>query len=480
MSIFVTANGFIKKTLPELKTFYENEYKARFGNDIDLDSEGPFGQLVGLFSKRDADIWDGAEEIYNSRNPNAATGISLDNIAAESGVIRQSEGKTQVFDVLLYGTDGTTVVAGKKARQAGSEIDYILLANAVISLSTARQIVVTVGSPANLQVFTITLNGTGYSDTATVPPDTADDIAENLKLAIEAGAFTGTVVRDADELTITNSSEDFTVALTANITLDLIAGGGDFEADESGPNPVPADTLTEIVTPVAGWDSVTNPSAGVTGRNQETDEELRIRRALTLVSGNATEDAIVNAILNNVVGITTIAILSNRTDVTDVDGLPPHSFEVVVAGGIASDIAQNIWDTQPAGIATYGSETEVVVDSQGNNQTIYFSRPVAEYIFVKVRRKLYSEETYPTDGDNQIKQAIVDWSLTNQPVGKDVIRQRLSIPVYTIPGIGEIEITLDSSPTKPYSPSYASVDIAIAIRQYASFDIADIVVEVLP
>ena len=69
MSIFVDENGFIKKTYEDNKTYYEGVFQAIFGNDIDLDVTGPFGQMVAQFSKRDTDIWDGAEEIYNSRNP---------------------------------------------------------------------------------------------------------------------------------------------------------------------------------------------------------------------------------------------------------------------------------------------------------------------------------------------------------------------------------------------------------------------------
>src|SRR4030042_862978 len=49
-------------------------------------------------------------------------------------------------------------------------------------------------------------------------------------------------------------------------------------AIEDGALEAPAGTLTEIVTPVFGWGSVTNLSDAVTGNARETDPALRARR----------------------------------------------------------------------------------------------------------------------------------------------------------------------------------------------------------
>jgi hypothetical protein len=124
----------------------------------------------------------------------------------------------------------------------------------------------------------------------------------------------------------------------------------------------------------------------------------------------------------------------------------------------------------------------VIVDSQGFNQTVYFSRPENVYIFVRVRRDYYSEESYPADGDEQIKDNIVDWSVEaeNINIGVDVIRQRLSTPIYEVPGVGDIEIALDSSTTLPYTPTYAESNIVIDGRQLAVFAASRIVVEDIP
>jgi hypothetical protein len=197
----------------------------------------------------------------------------------------------------------------------------------------------------------------------------------------------------------------------------------------------------------------------------ETDDEFRVRRLRNIGSiGAGTEESIRSAIINDLSGISGCSVVSNRSDVIDSDGRPPHSFEVVVSGGDENEIANKIWEKQPAGILSFGLINIIVQDSQGINQLIRFSRPVSKYIWVKIKRDLYAEEIYPVDGDAQIKQAIVDWSLNvnNIDVGVDVIRQRLSIPVYTIPGVGDIEIEIDATALPSDTPTYLQQNIDLA------------------
>lgn len=46
-----------------------------------------------------------------------------------------------------------------------------------------------------------------------------------------------------------------------------------FTAINHGPLEVAAGSVNRIVTTIAGWDSITNPTAGVIGRDEETDAE---------------------------------------------------------------------------------------------------------------------------------------------------------------------------------------------------------------
>ena len=469
---FVTATGFVKKTLAEIKVELETGFQAVFGTDIDLDSTGPIGQLIGILAKREADLWDGAEEIYTSRNPNEATGTSLDNLAAETNVTRIAASASRVENVLLFGTEGTVVAAGKQARQSGRTETFSLETTTTITKTKSRYGYLTPETPVVGHVYAITIDSVPYSITYA-----AGDLV-TLLLAELAAWTGGTASASVDGTSIIlQATEDFALTETATFTDVLWASGGIFNADVISPLPVPENTLIEIVTPVSGWDSVTNIQAGGTGREVETDDELRIRRQQDFLKGSATDDAIKSALLNDVVGVSAVTVTSNRSMATDIYGRPPKSFEVVIEGGSTQDIADKIWEKSPSGIESYGTTTATVVDANGDNQSVKFSRPTNMYIWVRLTRTLYTEEVYPVDGDAQIKAAIVSWSLLNMKAGTDVIYQRLSIPVYTIPGVKDITIEVAATTTPEGSPSYASADIAMNGRELAVFDTTRIVVQ---
>lgn len=472
MGIFLTETGFQKKTLAELKVEYEDLFKAQFGQDIDLDADGPFGQIVGILSKRDADIWDGAEEIYTSRNPNEATGVSLDNIAAENAIQRKAATATTVQNTYLIGTEGTIVASGKQATQAEGNVTYSLDASVTIQKSAARflELSPNISFPAaGGEVFTVTLDAVPYSYTA-IASDSKKIVLDALVSAITAGAFGGTSLNLNDLLLeITFVTQDFSVSFTATFDETRLGSAGDFTADVTGPNPLPSTSLDTIVTPVSGWAEVINTLAGNTGEDIESDSAFRIRREASIQQGNATDPAIKAALINEVTNVTSASVTSNRTLVTDGEGRPAKSFESVVAGGTDADVAAKIFEVQPSGIESFGNTTEIVVDSEGNNQTIKFSRATNQYAWVDVEYELYGEEQFPSNGEDLIRDEIVAWALLNQTVGVDIIRQRLNIPIYEVPGIGDITIKIDITPTVGGPPTLVEEDKVISSREIAVF-----------
>jgi uncharacterized phage protein gp47/JayE len=478
--LFVTSSGFQKKTLAEIKTELETEFQSIFGEDIDLDPSGPIGQYIGLLSKLFADLWDVAEEIYTSRDPSSATGTSLDNIVLENGIIRQAATETTILDVFLTGDDSTVIAAGKRAKNPNQIVEYILDSSVTIDKTAARQGKISITSVVVSNDYTVTIDSVNYTHTATGGQD-EEDILDAIKVLIDAGAWGGTTSVDGNELTLL-ASTDFSFDITGDLSIDAISSVGDFTADTAGAYTIAANTLTEIVTPVSGWDEVNNINAGLTGTNQETDSELRIRREFSVNNGFGTDDSIRESILDNVDGITACTVTSNRTNTTDSESRPAHSFEAVVVGGDDTEIAEEILRVQSAGIGSYGNTTENVTDSQGYTQIIKFSRPVSQYIWVRIYRDYYDEEAYPDDGDDLIKESIVDWSLDldNINIGVDVIRQKLSTPIYEIAGIGDITIEIDATATPGGSPSYASSNIVISAREIAVFATGRITVLDMP
>jgi uncharacterized phage protein gp47/JayE len=479
--VYITDDGFIKRTSSDIKASLEAQYQTIFGNDIDLDPDGAFGQDIGMKTKMLSEIWDALEELWTCRNPDQATGVCLDNIAVENAIERLKATYTTVQNVLLYGDEGTIILAGKKAKKPSDIVNYVLDKTVIISKTSARFGKIEVTDVIESNTYSIIINSTTYSYVAEIGDD-EDDILNGLKNLIEAGNWTGTINVINKQLSLIDLIIDFNFDIIGDLKIINIASAGDFTCDTIGVNILPVNSLTEIVTPVTGWDSLNNFTAGVTGRKIESDEDFRIRREQSIISGNATDESIRSAILNNVASVSSCQVFSNRGDVIDGEGRPPHSFEVIVEGGTNRDIALEIWNKMPAGIQPFGNEFEIIKDSQGHTQTIYFSRPEPVYIFVEVQRNFNIEENYPANGDDLIKEAIVKWSLisTNISVGKDVIRGRIAIPVYTIPGINGVNILLDSSTSLPYSPTETEINITITDRQLAVFSTDRIKVTTLP
>jgi len=167
--------------------------------------------------------------------------------------------------------------------------------------------------------------------------------------------------------------------------------------------------------------------------------------------------------------------LENDTDAVDGNGLPAHSFQVVVSGGADIDVADIIWLKKPAGIQAFGDITEQIIDSQGVSHDISFSRPTAVTIYVEVTITTFAE--YPANGDDLIKQAIVDYAngdlVDNRSFGlaDDVIYTRLYTPINSVAGheIDDLQISISS-------PASGTANIAIAVDEIADFQIANITV----
>jgi uncharacterized phage protein gp47/JayE len=264
--------------------------------------------------------------------------------------------------------------------------------------------------------------------------------------------------------------------LVANAT---IGGGGtvsaEFIAIASGPVVAPAGTLTTIETPVSGWASATNPlDQFYLGTNTETDAELRLRREQSLRAlGGGSVDAIQAAIFE-VLNVSDVYVFANETDATDANGLPPHSFECVVNGGLDADIAAKIFAVKPAGIATYGTTTSSVADSVGTSHTIKFSRPTVLNVYVTIDVIAY-RATAPSNLASLISAAVVAFGDLNYNVGSPVIAAAL-VPTVFGSSVGIRDVPSVKIGTAP-SPTL-STTITPTNRQIADLDTSRVVVNV--
>ena len=482
MSYGVLESGFVKKTLATIKTEIETDFRNAYGTDIDIGYDGFFGNMIGIMSRRESQVWDLAQEIYTSNNVNEVTGASQDNLYSEIGMKRIDASKSYYKNALLWGTIGSIIPVGAQASQSATGYIYDLDEEVYISPTYHRaerfEIAFTGGGG---EVYSFTLNAIPISYTTT-SEDTIETTVDSIVSLITASAFTGSAVNEGDGFfVIYGKTADFTItSATGTVVETDYANAGDFTCESAGLLAVSVGSLDTVYKAETGWDAVQNILAGSPGRDAETDYAFRVRQSRFYSVGKATDEALRNNILNEVDGIVSCEVISNRTDETDDEGIPPHSFMVVVEGGDDDDIAQVIWQCHPSGIRSYGTTTVVTQDSQGRDQTIQFSRPGIKYGWVIIQREVYSEEVYPTDGDDQLTDAIYAWTVSEFSSGKDIIYQRFAVPVYTIPGVGRIIIKVAVTDDPEDTPTYVSDNIAIDAIDLAVFDNARITIEDYP
>lgn len=234
---------------------------------------------------------------------------------------------------------------------------------------------------------------------------------------------------------------------------------------------VAAGTITVIVNPgAAEVTAVTNPDEFIGGRERETDEEFRDRYYQSVdYAGGVNADAIRGAILQEVEGVYSAIVNENDTDETDDEGLPPHSIEAIVYGGLDADIARVIFDRKAAGIQTHGTVTNQVQSVSGIMYTIKFSRPTLVPVYIRVTGLVTDVDKFPVDGDDQIKQALIDYigeDVTGgTSIGETVYFNRLYQVVYTVPGVIDFRLS-----TSTDGSDYGQYNIDVESREKAYTD----------
>jgi len=495
MSFGVTNQGFNAKRLADIREETLQAWRQKFGQGFSLPNESPEGQIKGLLDERISLLWELAEAVANSYNPNSAEGVQFDNILAINGLIRESATKSTIDSGRARGTLGTVIPVGTVISVLNNPTArFVTNANITISNVAINEIqaisfdVTPTSGKFNIVFPEGTTADINWNDAASTITTKCETVlgAGNIVVTGSIDSTTGLTLTYQGSLAATNRSE---ITISGN-TLD--AGGvvtitpstttnGDkpksdlieLTSEDTGPIAAPAGSLTEIETPVSGLTSFTNENDAELGRDIETDQEAKLRRVQELqIAGAATPDAIRSDLLS-VDNVTAVVVFENDTDITDLDGRPPHSIDVVVQGGDEQDIAETLWDTRSAGIETIGDITKTIVDSQGFNQTVKFSRPVEVDIYITINVTTNSQ--YPTNGDDLIKQAIINNYESTLNVGDNLIvfgsEPSLACSFLDVPGITDYEILVgtSSSPT-------LSDNIIIDPREIASLDTSRITI----
>ena len=122
-------------------------------------------------------------------------------------------------------------------------------------------------------------------------------------------------------------------------------------------------TVTSPATIVLGVISVTNPAIASVGSDEETDQQLRIRRNLSLSTPATSSVGGLYTAIADIASVNGLKIYENNTDTTDSNTVPPHSIWCIIDGGSLADIAQTLVMTKNCGTGMKGSISETYVET---------------------------------------------------------------------------------------------------------------------
>jgi uncharacterized phage protein gp47/JayE len=447
------ADGFAIKTFEEIREEIREDIDTAFGaSNMSRLETSVVGVLISIVALLAAICWQLAQSVYNSQSPSTASGALLDRVLALTGVRRLAQSYSEV-EIICGGTNATALTAGRRVKNT--------VTNTYWSSADAATIV-------TLDAWVIS--------TAYVIGDLVTN-SGNVYYCTAAGTSAGSGGPTTTSTAITDGTATWRYCGAGTAAVSVT-----FAAEEVGPVVGAAGNVSSIETPQGGWTFAVNPLDADQGRSLETDAAARIRRNQLLAStGNAALDAIIGDV-RAVDGVEAVYCFVNDTDATDGDGVPPHAVEVLVDGGDDADIFAALLATVAAGIETHGTESDDIEDSQGELQTVKFSRPTAVPIYCAIGVVIDSDD-FPSDGDAQIKQALVDFTLGLpvggyqfaygfQGIGDDVIRNPLFSAVMQISGVTKVSsFTIGTAPA-PVGTS----DLSITGREFAEFDTSRIAV----
>lgn len=466
----VTDKGFNIKRLDAIMEEVHSDLTEGFGFDTRLTKPSFLDTLVTTFSNQIAELWETAQNNYYAKYPATANGINLDN-AVQYGGIRRAANKQSAYPLHCTGDDGTYVREDAVvATDTSPEIRLKSSDEFQITREAFNKVSIKVASP-EIGVYSVTINGSQYSFSSK-DGDEAGIIAGLAESITDDGY---TVAVNGNTLTIEDKtlSRSNVLILSDNLTTTSVTVIATFLTEDYGKITLPYGIVTKMVNNITGFTAVTNLLEPTYGRKRESDIELRQSYiAKSALRSNTMIDSIVGELLNNVDDVESASGYENDTDSTDGRGLPPHSIEIVVEGGVDSEIAQAILRRKAGGIQTYGSIEVDVLGSYGDTIPVRFNRP--EYLYTWLRVVLHGNPSQlPANYASITIQSLLDDG-SELIAGTNLLTQLLNDGIYgSVAGLTYIEIYTAYGTDKGYVPDeadYKQKNIIVTSRQKVVID----------
>jgi uncharacterized phage protein gp47/JayE len=310
------------------------------------------------------------------------------------------------------------------------------------------------------------LAGGVFLDAILALTGSARDPAERSTVSATLAGVPGTAI-PAGVIAATTDGDEFELAIAVVIGI----GGtvvGEFQSVEFGPISAGIGTLTQIISGVLGWETVTNADAAVLGRAEQSDQSARLYRRNTLaLQGQSIAEAITSG-LYATEGVKSLSFRENVTNgalVIDGINLVAHSIYVCVDGGTNDDVAATILRKKSAGANYNGAVTvNVLEEASGQTYAVKFDRPDDVDIQTKVTIKASSSISDPTAAVKEAVLAFANGEIEDEPgftVGNDVSSFEISGAInrlYPTIYVQKVELSLATPTTWSTDPIAIGLD----------------------
>ncbi len=464
----VTDKGFVLKRYDEILKDLQNSVSNALGFDVSQNRQSMLNAaLLVPFADKIATLWETAQESYYAKYPSTASGVNLDNACQYANVTRESNRRTE-YVIHATAVDGTVIPKNSiVATTTNPQINLKCAAETEVSRSKCHAVTIKLVSSTITGSYQVQLNAKMYAYTAKTT-DTAVSVLKGLKeLLGDVTGYETTVDESNVLLTITDTGSETReneVVLSNNLTTETVVGCVPYLTDDYGEIELQTGCVTNIVSNVTGLKSVVNVVDPDLGRLQESDTELRLSYiGKRYNSASAQAEAIESYLLSEVDDTKAVRVYENATDVTDSEGRPPHSIEVLVDGGNDGAIAKAILMKKSGGIYTYGDTRTDVLGKYGDVINIGFNRPEQVYAWVKVEITQGSV-SIASEYEDIIKDIIIDTE--DMTIGDSFLSQNYIAPIYVaLPGIKYCDIKVATGTDSTKSTTYTAGNIDATQRQ---------------
>jgi hypothetical protein len=231
------------------------------------------------------------------------------------------------------------------------------------------------------------------------------------------------------------------------LTEDVVIGAGGtvdtvVRAVVAGRTVAIAGEIDEIVTPVPGWDAVTNAADASPGLDAETDAELRVRRQQSIQLSAGLNIAAIRAKVLALDFVENAGVIDNpdaEANIVEGIAMPASSFLVIVTPSSLTteqeaEALRVIYDNAPVGVTIAGTDvTGTITGADGFEKSVAFD--FADDVPANIQAQFTMAAGYTVADAGPALQALVEDHIADLTIGDALRRLAIYGLAADIPGV---------------------------------------------